>query len=76
MNEQQAREAIRSKAPVMVKTLQGYVLEYKRILCLLPTDIPGKSPVAVVEDKCGHSVTFCSLQMLQKNANTERSVNA
>ena len=76
MTEQRAREAIREKVPVMVKTLQGYVLEYKRILCLIPTDLPGKDPVAVCEDKCGHSVTFCSLSMLQESAISERSVTA
>lgn len=76
MNEQQAREAIRNKVPVMARTLQGTVLEYKRILCLLPNDKPDKDPIAVLEDKCGHSHTFCSLRALQESDKAERSVTA
>ena len=75
MTEQQAMEAIRSGVPVMVRTFQGAVLEYKRILCLIPPDLPGKNPIAVLEDKCGHSHTFCSIRALQESGKAERSVN-
>ena len=71
MTENQAREAIRNKTPVMIKTLSGRIMKFKRILCLLPTDKTDKLPTAVVEDKHGKGTTFCNLRMLQVSASED-----
>lgn len=72
MNEEQAKEAKRAQVPVRIRALSMMMLEeieYKRILCILPLREGEEVPVAVLEDRCGHSVSYAKIsQIIAKNS--------
>lgn len=65
MTEEQVREAIRAQTPVRIRTLPLMrEVEYKRILCVLPLREGETVPVVVLEDRCGHSVSYARITQI------------
>jgi hypothetical protein len=70
MTVAELQEAKRLKTPVILKACppRNYAdIEYKSVLAVTIRRINGKSkPVAVLEDYCGHSVTYADPSHIEK----------
>ena len=67
MTMEEVKEAIRAQVPVRIRALSMMMLEeieYKRIICILPLADGEKIPTAVLEDRCGHSVSYAKITQI------------
>lgn len=65
MTVEQVKDAIRAQRPVRIQILSLMrEVEYKRIICMLPLKEGESVPVAVLEDRCGHSVSYARITQI------------
>lgn len=65
--------------PVRIRALSMMMLEeieYKRIICILPLADGEKIPTAVLEDRCGHSVSYAKItQIIGRDAHEKEKAS-
>lgn len=65
VNIKELQAAIRAETPVILRTITGEELEYKRVICTRPTKNKKAPLSAVLEDrKADYSVTVCNPENL------------
>ena len=67
MTVEQVKDAIRAQCPVRIQILSLMrEVEYKRIICMLPLREGEEIPMAVLEDRCGHSVSYARITQIME----------
>ena len=67
MTVEQVKDAILAQRPVRIQVLSLMrEVEYKRIICMLPLREGEEVPMAVLEDRCGHSVSYARITQIME----------